>query len=319
MATILVTGATGFIGRPLCAALLARDYRVKASVRSAVKDHGWDDRIARFTADVENSHPDVWRKALDGVDTLIHLAARVHDPSPANDQPFRCVNTLGTARLCQLAVECGVRQFIYLSTIKINGETSPQPLTEIDPAHAQGAYALSKWQAEQRIRAITQGQDCQAIIIRPPLVYGPRVKANFLSLLKLISTGLPLPMGSFHHQRSMVYVGNLVDAIICAMENPKAAGQVFTISDGQDIAVVDLVRLLAKAMGKKPKLFPFPPSWLHRLFKIVGRGEMVDKLNRPLTVNASKFRETLGWRPPFSLSQGLADTVDWFRKCNHYR
>ena len=314
MATILVTGATGFIGRPLCATLLERDYHVKASVRSAAKDHDLDEQIAWFIADVESSRPDVWRDAFQGVDTLIHLAARVHAPSPTDDQSFRRVNTRGTASLCQMAVECGVRQFIFLSTIKVNGETSLRPLTEIDPPHAQGAYARSKWQAEQRILAITQGQDCQSIIIRPPLVYGPRVKANFLSLLKLISADLPLPMGSFHNHRSMVYVGNLVDAIICAMENPQASGQVFMISDGEDIAVVDLVKSLAKTMGKKPKLFPFPPRWLHRLFKIVGRGELVDKLSQPLTVDASKFRDSLGWRPPFSLSQGLAETVDWFRE-----
>jgi nucleoside-diphosphate-sugar epimerase len=316
MATILVTGATGFIGRPLCAALLARDYHVKASVRLPAKDHRWDERIARFTADVENSRPDVWRKALDGVDTLIHLAARVHDRQQTDDQAFWRVNTQGTSRLSMLAVECGVRQIIYLSTIKVNGETSLQPVNESDSPRAQGPYAISKWRAEQRLKTITQGKECQYTIIRPPLVYGPRVRANFLSLLKLISADMPLPMGSLRNLRSMIYVGNLVDAIICAMDNPNAAGQVFMVSDGQDIALAELVKAIAQAMDQKPKVFPFPPSWLSCFLKIVGRGEMIDKLCQPLTADISKIRGTLGWRPPFPPSQGLAETVDWFRHCN---
>lgn len=314
MTTALVTGATGFIGRPLCAALLERGYHVKASVRSTGNDHVLDERIVPFAADIENSHSNVWRDALQGVDTLVHLAARVHDPSPAKDPSFRRVNTLGTTRLCQLAVECGVRQFIYMSTVKVNGETAPRPFAENDPPRAQGPYALSKWQAEQQIEIITQGQSCQHTIFRPPLVYGPGVKANFYRLLKLVAANVPLPVGSLHNRRSLIYVGNLVDALICAMESPQAAGQVFMVSDGQDFSVANLVRAIARAMDHNPRIFPFPPGVLYRFFEMVGRGEVVDKLRQPLTVDIAKIRGTLGWRPPFSLSQGLADTADWFHQ-----
>ena len=314
MATTLVTGATGFIGRPLCAALLERGYHVKASVRSTGKDRVLDERIVRFSADIENSPSHVWRDALQGVDTLVHLAARVHDPSPVSDPSFRIVNNHGTARLCQLAVDCGVRQFIYMSTIKVNGETSPRPFSENDPPRPQGPYALSKWQAEQQIETITRGQNCQHIIFRPPLVYGPGVKANFYRLLKLVAANVPLPVGSLHNRRSLIYVGNLVDALICAMETPQAAGQAFMVSDGQDCSVADLFSAIARAMDHNPRIFPFPPGVLYRLLKIVGRGEAVDKLRLPLTVDISKIRKTLGWRPPITFSQGLADTVDWFHQ-----
>ena len=316
MPTILVTGATGFIGRPLCAALLERGYHVRASVRSTDKDHALDERIECFAADVGNSRPAVWRDALQGVSTLVHLAARVHAPSSIDDPTYRNVNTLGTSRLCQLAVTCGVRRFVYLSTLKVNGEKSKRPLSENDPPRARGPYALSKWQAEEQIKALTQGENCQHVIIRPPLVYGPQVKANFYRLLQLVSANVPLPLGSLHNQRSLIYVGNLVDAVVCAMESPQAAGQVFMVSDGQDFSVADLIREIAQAMDHKPRLFPFPPNVLLRLFKIVGRGEVIDKLRQPLTVDISKIRQTLGWRPPFSFSQGLSDTVGWFRRNN---
>ena len=316
MRTILVTGATGFIGQPLCRALLARGYLVKALVRSIGKAYALDERIVRFKGDLEVSYPHVWRDAFQGVDALIHLAARVHDPSPANNPSFRRVNTLGSARLCQLAVECGVRQFIYMSTIKVNGETAPRPFAENDPPRPQGPYALSKWQAEQQIQTITQGQTCRPVIIRPPLVYGPGVKANFYRLLKLVAAKVPLPVGSLHNRRSLIYVGNLVDALIRAMENPQAAGQVFMVSDGQDFSVANLFRAIARAMDRNPRIFPFPPGVLYRFFEMVGRGEVIDKLRQPLTVDISKIRKTLGWRPPFSFSQGLAETVDWFRKSN---
>ena len=316
MPTALVTGANGFIGQPLCAALIDRAYTVKASIRSAEKGRTLDERIAFFPADIESSHPDVWRDALDGVDTLIHLAAHVHDRRQTDDQAFQRVNTQGTSRLSRMAIECGVRQIIYLSTIKVNGETALRPITEKDPPRAQGAYAISKWRAEQCLKTIMQGEECQYTIIRPPLVYGPRVKSNFLNLLKLISVDMPLPMGSFLNRRSMIYVGNLVDAIICTMDNPHAAGQVFMVSDGQDLAVVDLVKAIAQSMDQKPKVFPFPPSWLSGLFKIAGRGEMVAKLRQPLTADISKIRKTLDWQPPFSPGQGLVATVDWFNQSN---
>lgn len=287
-----------------------------ASARSRDKTRVLDARVKIFSAAIESIHSNAWRDALQGVDTLIHLAAQVHDPDQKDAQSFRRVNTDGTARLCRLAVACGVRQFIYLSTIKVNGETSIHPLAENDPTGAQGPYARSKLEAEECIKTITKGYNCKYIIIRPPLVYGPQVKANFSNLLKIISTNCPLPIRNFHNRRSMIYVGNLVDAIICAMESPQAADQVFMVSDGEDRSVAQVVATIAKAMGNHPKLFPFPKYLLRLFFRAIGRGEVIDKLSRSLRADISKMEVLLGWQPPFSFEQGIAETVEWFQKNN---
>ena len=314
--TILVTGATGFIGQPLCAALLQRGYNVKASLRSSGKARVLDERVATFVADLESIDTNGWQHALRSVDTLIHLAAQVHDPDQTDAPSFRRVNTDGTAGLCRLAVASGVRQFIYLSTIKVNGETSIRPFAESDPPHARGPYAISKWEAEKSISALTHRKNCHYIIIRPPLVYGPQAKANFSKLLKIISTNCPLPLRNFHNRRSMIYVGNLVDAIICAMESPQAANQVFMVSDGKDRSVAQVVATIAQAMGHHPKLFPFPKYLLGLFFRAIGRGEVIDKLSRSLRSDISKMEALLDWQPPFSFEQGIAETVEWFQKNN---
>ena len=285
-------------------------------MRSSGKAHVIDKRLAIFNADVESIDTLEWQNALRGVDTLIHLAARVHVDGQASAQSFRRINTEGTARLCRLAVECRVRQFIYLSTIKVNGETSTSPLAENDPPRAQGPYARSKLEAEEWIKTITRNNRCRYIIIRPPLVYGPQVKANFSSLLKIIALNFPLPMRNFQNRRSMIYVGNLVDAIICTMESPRSADQVFMVSDGEDRSVAHLVKAIAKAMGNHPRLFPFPKVLLHLLFSMIGQGEVIDKLSQPLRANVSKIKVMLGWQPPFSFEEGIADTVNWFQKYN---
>jgi nucleoside-diphosphate-sugar epimerase len=316
MPTILVTGATGFIGQPLCAALLQRGYNLKAWVRSSEKARVLDEKVAIFITDFESSDTKGWHDALRGVDILIHLAGRVHDPDQTAINSFRRVNTDGTTRLCRLAVECGVRQFIYISTIKVNGETSTRPFSENDPVDAQGSYALSKLEAEEWIKTITRNSRCRYIIIRPPLVYGPQVKANFLNLLKITAMNFPLPMKSFNNQRSMIYVGNLVDAIICAMESPRSADQVFMVSDGKDRSVAHVVAAIAKAMGNHPRLFPFPKVLLRLFFRMIGRGEVIDKLSQPLKADISKMKMVLSWQPPFSFEQGITDTVNWFQKYN---
>ena len=283
-------------------------------MRSVPKGDVFAKRIAPIVGDIVNSRSAVWRHALKGVDTLVHLAAHVHQRGKTRDKAFGQVNTQATSRLCQLAVEGGVRRFVFLSTAKVNGETSNSPLAEKDAANPQDPYALSKWEAERHVSRITRGSDCDFVTIRPPLVYGPHVKANFLSLLKLVSTGLPLPMGSLHNRRSMIYVGNLADAVVACVENPQAAGEVFMVSDGHDLTVAEMIKAMAAAMGQKPRLFPFPIGGLHGLLMMIGRGAVIDKISRPLTVDSSKIRDTLGWRPPFSVNEGIADTVAWFQK-----
>ena len=315
ISTIFVTGATGFIGQPLCAALRQRGYNVKAAVRSTTRARLLDKRVVPLMiADIESGPSDVWREALEGTDVLIHLAARVHRRTQADASSFWRINTHGTSRLCRLAVDCGVRRIIYLSTIKVNGETSPRPFREVDPPHAQGPYALSKLRAEERIKAITNGTGCRYTIIRPPLVYGPRVKANFLSLLNIVALNVPLPFGNLHNRRSMIYVGNLVDAIICVLEGAQAADQIFLVSDGHDRSVAEVVAAVAKAMGNHPRLFPFPKRLLWCLVTLLGQRPRIDRLTQPLTLDIAKSKTVLGWRPPFSVVEGIADTVDWFRR-----
>lgn len=316
MSKILVTGASGFVGRALCTALVRRGHQVRAAVRSLHRTHIWEDSITTFEADLADFRPDIWRYQLSGVDILIHLAACAHQNWEKSVQHYQKVNTDATARLCRLSTDCNIRRFVFLSSVKVCGETSDYPLSANDTPSPQDLYALSKWNAEQQVRAITQGCDCEYVILRPPLVYGPYVRANFLKLLKLAALDIPLPLGSFHNRRSMIYIGNLTDAIIHAMQSPDAAGQVFMLSDGRDLTVAALIKAISMAMGQQPKIFPFPPRGLRWIFNIAGRGALIDKLQQPLTVDTSKIREALGWRPPYSVEEGLQATVDWFKGGN---
>lgn len=312
MSTVLVTGANGFIGKSLCNTLVKRDYDVKGVIRSASNRHGIEKGAIPIIGDIVASHINAWRNWLDGVDIVIHLAACVHQHRATEDLYWQ-VNTHATSRLYRLAAEVGVGRFVYLSTVKVNGEASTLPFSENDTADPQGTYALSKWQAENEIRRVAHGKACDFVILRPPLVYGPGVRANFHHLLKLVSTGIPLPLASLHNRRSMIYVGNLVDAVVSAMESLQSSGQLFMVSDGQDLTVAEMARTMAVAMGRKPRQFPFPISWLQWPLTVMGRGEMIGKLSRSLTVDASKIRDTLGWCPPFSVQEGIADTVAWFK------
>jgi nucleoside-diphosphate-sugar epimerase len=243
----------------------------------------------------------------------------VHQLSDPTPEAYKAINTDATLALARAAAQAGVKRFVYLSSIKVNGEGSlqrPAPgrytYTEADPPQPLDPYGLSKWQAEQGLWQIAQETGLEVVIIRPPLVYGPQVKANFLKLLGLAQRGLPLPLGGIDNARSLVFVENLADALCTCLTHPAAAGQTFLISDGEDLSTPELVRCLAQAMKRPDRLFPIPSRVLLWVFSALGRRSMAERLMGSLTVDSTKIRQTLGWQPPYGVDQGLRVTAEWF-------
>jgi len=258
-----------------------------------------------------------WSDALTGVDTVVHLAARVHVMNDISSDPlsaFRQVNVAGTERLARMAAQAGVRRFIYISSVKVNGEGCEKPFTERDIPVPEDPYGVSKWEAEQALQKISAETGLEVVIIRPPLVYGPGVKANFLSLFKIVVRGIPLPLSSIENLRSFIYIGNLVDAIIKCVEHPDAVNKTFLVSDGQDVSTPDLIRRTAKALELPARLFPVPVSFMRLAGKLSGKGGVVNRLMGSLIVDSTKIRRDLGWKPPFTLEEGLAETARWFKR-----
>ncbi len=316
---VLVTGATGFVGRRLCERMMADGWQVRGAVRSA-------EQAAKLTAGVEvvqiesiGADTD-WSKALAGADAVIHLAARVHvmndfvaDPLAA----FREVNVAGTERLARMAATTGVKRFVYISSVKVNGEGCEKSFTERDIPAPEDPYGVSKWEAEQVLHTVAEDTGLEVVILRPPLVYGPGVKANFLSLLKLLDRAIPLPLSSINNLRSFIYVGNFVDAIITCINHPKAAGQTYLVSDGEDVSSPELIMRVADALGKPVRLFPFPPALMRFAGKLTGKAAAVDRLLGSLVVDSSKIRRELNWKPPYTMEEGLRETAEWFKKHAH--
>ncbi len=310
--TILVTGANGFVGKALCRTLTLCSYNVRGSVR-----HECDDLPDQVV--VGDIGPDTdWNKALVGVDCVIHLAARVHVMADKISDPlaeFRRINRDGTVRLAEQAALSGVRRFIYLSTIKVNGEiTLDQPFSADERPAPLDPYGISKAETEEQLLALTTKTGMEVVIIRPPLVYGPGVQANFLKMMQIVVRGIPLPFGAINNKRSLVSLDNLVDLIITCINHPAAANQVFLAGDGEDLSTTDLLRRLGMALGKPARLYP-SPHWLLELgLKILGKGDMAQRLCGSLQVDISKARDLLGWHPPITVDEGLRKTVEWFRQ-----
>ena len=308
---ILVTGANGFIGYNLCAFLKGKGCFVRGAVRNNVRNVLRVDEYIRV-GDINESTD--WQQALAGVDTVIHLAARVHiinDPAANPVEVFRKVNVLGTERLARMAAKTGVKRFIFISSVKVNGEGALRPYTEKDIPAPQDAYGISKREAEDLLACIAAETGLQTVILRLPLVYGPGVKANFKSLIKIVSIGLPLPFKGINNRRSFLYIGNLMDAIITCISHPLAAGETFLVSDGQDVSTPDLIKMIACALKKKAVLFSLHPGILKALCKIVGKDKELEKLTGTLLVDSSKIRNLLGWKPPFTLEEGIKETVKY--------
>ncbi len=310
MTRVLLTGYSGFIGQALSNRLSAANKQVIPIVRRS----GSGIPGAKI---VETIGPNtVWTGALEAVEYVVHLAARVHvlsDPGTDALRDFHLVNTEGTLRLARCAARAGVRCFVYLSSIKVNGEmTDGRPFTEDDTPNPQDPYARSKLEAELGLQRIAADTGMETIIVRPPLVYGPGVKANFLRLLNAVDKGFPLPFGSVRNRRSLVGVENLCDFICHVLEHPAAAGEVFLVSDGEDISTSGLIKLLASHLGRKPPLFSCPPGLMNIVASSLGQRKMVERVLCSLQIDSGKARQLLGWTPPLTLDQGLRGTVDWY-------
>ena len=309
MDTVLVTGADGFVGGALCEALAASARRVRRAVR--VARPGLADTVA--TGDIG---PDTdWRSALEGVSSVVHLAARTHVLRETAADPlaeYRRVNLEGTRKLAQMAARAGLRRLVFMSSIKVNGEATERPFTERDVPRPEDAYGRSKWETEQALARVAADTGLEVVVLRPPLVYGPGVKGNLLRLMDVVARGTPLPLASIENRRSLVYVGNLVDAIIKAIDAPGAAGRTYFVSDGEDVSTPDLVRALAKALGVRPRLLPCPTTLLKFGAAFAGKRAELARLTGSLQVDSTALRRELDWRPRFTLAQGLVETARWY-------
>lgn len=310
----LVTGGTGFVGSVLIEQLIRSGFAVRAAIRREVDaiPVGVEPIIVGDIAPTTQ-----WRDALTEVDVIIHLAARVHVVRDGAANPlaeFRKTNVEGTLVLAKQAADSGVRRFIFLSSVKVNGEATPmnRPFTPDDLPKPEDPYGISKYEAELGLRQLAYGADMEVVVIRPPLVYGQRVKGNVLRLLNWIEHGSPLPFANVDNRRSLLNVRNLVDVIMRCLEHPAAAGQTFLVSDGEDISTGDLVRHLAVAMGKKPRLFSVPLLLSRSAFQLAGRRDLWQRLFGSLQIDDQKARELLGWSPPVGISEGLAEVGRWY-------
>jgi len=256
-----------------------------------------------------------WHETLAGCDAVIHLAARVHVMKDTAQDPlalYRSSNTEATLSLARQAAAAGVKRFVFISTIKVNGEGRDTAYREIDAPAPEDAYAISKWEAEQGLRRVEHETGLEVVILRPPLVYGPGVKANFLRLMQTVYKGWPLPLGAIHNQRSLLYLGNFVDAIRVCVEHRDAAGQTFLLDDGEPVSTPDLIRMLARAMGRPARLMAVPHGMLEWVGTLLGKRSAVIRLVESLFVDSSLIRSRLGWVPPYTLRQGLDETITEF-------
>ncbi|MHB8058186.1 MAG: UDP-glucose 4-epimerase family protein [Desulfuromonadaceae bacterium] len=311
MNRILITGATGFVGHFLCHRLLADGISVRGTLLASENASSLVDGVEPVTVEPLGADTQ-WSHALAGVDAIIHLAARVHIMDDSSADPlteFRKVNVEGTAQLAREAIKAGVRRLVYISSIKVNGEESATAYTPDSPPNPSEPYGISKWEAEQALRKIEAETGLEVVVVRPTLVYGPGVKANFLNMMKVISRGIPLPLASITNKRSLIYVGNLVDALAVCATHPAAAGKTYLVSDGEDVSTPELIRRTAAALGVPARLFPTPVSLMKLVGKLAGKSGAVNRLTGSLTVDSSKIRRELGWVPPFTMEEGLGETA----------
>lgn len=304
---ILVTGASGFVGSHLVAYLLAQGHQVRVCSRQAWPTAPTDNIV------VGNIHAQTdWKAALKDIEVVIHCAARVHIMNDTAADPlsaFREVNRDASVRLAQQAAEAGVKQLIYLSSVKVNGEMTElgKPFTESDLPGPTDPYGISKYEAEQALLAIGEQSSLKVTIIRPPLVYGAGVGANFLSLLRWVKKGIPLPLGAIYNRRSFVFVKNLVSFISHCILKPAAYQQCYLISDDHDLSTTELLKAAAEAQRVPARLLPIPASWISGVATLVGKKSISDRLCMSLQVDISKAKNQLQWRAPYSVAEGLRE------------
>lgn len=308
----LVTGANGFIGSALCNELAARGHKHRRVLR-----HVPAGEAAYACGELDGNT--VWLPALETVDVVVHLAARVPvvggHPSISLAE-FRRTNVEATLNLARQAVQAGVQRLVFVSSIKVNGEYSPagQTFSETSIPAPCDPYALSKWEAEQALLQLGRETGLEVVIVRPPLVYGPGVRANFLHLLARVNGGWPLPFKSITNQRSLLFVGNLVDALILCATHPQAAGQTYLIDDGQARSSGELVAAMASSLGVQNRDFPLPVGLLRVVATALGRRTAVERLTQSLVVSSDKLRGQVGWQPPYSFEAGMRLTSEWYKR-----
>lgn len=310
MKHVLLTGANGFVGQSLANRLSVVGVPVRLVVR---KKSGCSAEAVVGDISQETN----WSAALQNIDTVIHCAARAHVMNETGLDAlssYRSVNVAGTRNLAEQAAASGVRRFIYLSSIKVNGEQTilGEPYLSSDAPLPEDSYGISKWEAEQALHELASNTDMEIVIIRPPLVHGPKVKGNFLRLLRLVDKGVPLPFGLVSNARSLVGLNNLVDLLIHCIDHPAAAGQTLLVSDGEDISTADLIRRMARMMGKSSRLLPVPISMLRFAGRVTGRLGEVNRLVGSLQIDGRCATKKVGWTPPASLDEELKKTVDWY-------
>jgi nucleoside-diphosphate-sugar epimerase len=309
---VLVTGASGFVGRATCARLVTQDMDVIGAVRQLPSRllSGVEYRIVGDLGAKTD-----WRDALTGVDIIIHCAARVHVMQETVANPldaFRAVNVAGTGQLARQAAAAGGKRFVMLSSVKVNGEGAAVAYRETDVPAPQDAYGKSKYEAEVALREIAAETGMEVVVVRPPLIYGPGVKANFYALMRALVVGLPLPLGAVSNRRSLVALDNVVDLIVMCVGHPAAANETFLVSDGEDLSTTELVRRLAHALGCSARLVPVPVAVLMAGATLLGKREAARRLCGTLQVDISKVRKVLGWTSPVSVDEGLRRTAKYY-------
>jgi len=312
MLNILITGSNGFVGGRLCRIVAEKGYSVRAVARHNIKP----DQHVFFDAVVVNDigTSTDWSAVLKDIDVIIHLAARVHVMKESLKDPlaeYRRVNVEGTRNLALMAVQSGVKRLVYVSTIKVNGEsTGEKPFCEKDIPSPQDAYSISKWEAEEALRDISSRTGLDIVTIRPPLVYGPGVKGNMLSLMRYIDRGYPLPFGGIHNKRSFISLDNLADVLLASATQAECAGQVFLVSDGEDLSISELIKRIAGAMNRKTHLINIP----EKVFSVISSRvpalrPMIARLTGSLVIDSTRFRRVAGWRPPQTVNAGMMAMV----------
>jgi nucleoside-diphosphate-sugar epimerase len=313
--TILITGANGFLGRALVSSLGgSSDCRVRAAVRRPAAFSNAETAIIGDLSDITD-----WTAALKGAHAIVHAAARVHmmKGSVEAADMYRQVNVAGTLGLARQAVRAGVARFVFVSSIKVNGESTPpgQPFAASDTARPRGPYAESKYEAEEGLRQLALATGLEVVIVRPVLVYGPGVAANFRSMMRWIRRGIPLPFGGVQNSRSYIAISNLVDVLAKCVHEKSAANETFLVSDGEDLSTPELLRRTASAMGRQVRLIPVPQRTLEAAARLLGKRNVGERLYGSLTVDIAKTRQLLDWTPRVSVDAALKETVNHFVNC----
>ena len=315
MHNVLVTGANGFVGTALCKKLLSKGFYVRGAVQLE-KTSFLPEKVA--PVHIKSIDSDTkWDDALAGINMVVHLAARVHVMDDTCSDPlaeYRKVNVEGTKCLAVASANAGVKRFIFISSIKVNGEGRASAYTEDDEEAPEDYYGISKWEAEKELHKISHMTGIELVILRSPLVYGPGVKANFLRLFKIVERGIPLPLSSIKNQRSFIYLGNLIDAIVTCINHPEAAGHTFLLGDKENISTPGLIRKIAQALKKPARLFAIPPYSIRLAGTFIGKSAAIDRLFGSLTIDSTKIRKELGWKPPYTMEYGLKETAKWYKK-----